>query len=105
VKTIQSNTDIGQEILVRLRAIECRLDSRSLPGFSSPTTNRRAVITPTTCNKCGRSGIWTQTLKGKNILLSEVEDEDDGQYILNDEGFAAYARDFGTHTFHANVCV
>jgi hypothetical protein len=93
--------DTYQEILTRLCSIEQKLDPRSQ---SSPRVGRQVVISPSLSNRCSRQAFWTKTLKGKDILLSEVEDEDDGQYILNEENVAVYTGDYGTHTFHANVC-
>jgi hypothetical protein len=54
------------------------------------------------CKKgCGRTITMAYTAKNnKSIVLSQVEDEDAGEYIMLPNGKAQWVGGYGTHTFH-----
>lgn len=53
------------------------------------------------CKKCELPIVMAYTQKNrKPIVLSKVQDEDDGEYNLNERGEAEYCGGYGSHTFH-----
>ena len=96
----EGTKQIKEELAAVQEAVEKIL--QMLDAEEAPKPERKLNRFP--CKRgCNRQIVMSYTAKnGKPIVLEEVEDEDDGVYIINDQNRAEYTGVYGNFVYHFN---